>query len=129
MRWPDPTRTRSRHTPGPALLLALCLGLCALPGVALAADNIFGGASPLIIFIEFMTGIFAYMLVIVGVVLTIGGLVFGNDLSGLGRRAPLVVVAGAVLILSNTFVSNLFGGTRGYEVPADLMLDALRMLP
>ena len=128
MRWTD--LTRNSFIPRAAIAGVLCLGLCFLPEAALATDEIFGDAdSPLIKFIAFMTGIFAYMLVIVGVVLTIGGLVFGNDLSGLGRRAPLVVVAGAVLVLADTFVSNLFGDTTGYAVPPDLMLDILRMLP
>ena len=127
MRWTD--LTRNSFIPRAAIAGVLCLGLCFLPEAALATDVIFGNKSPLTRFIAFMTGIFAYMLVIVGVVLTIGGLVFGNDLSGLGRRAPLVVVAGAVLVLADTFVSNLFGDTTGYAVPPDLMLDILRMLP
>ena len=88
-----------------------------MPDMAVAADNLFGGSSPLVRFIEFMTGIFAYLLVIVGVIITLGGLILGSDMSGFARRAPLIVIAGAVLILSQTLVSNLFGGTAGANIP------------
>lgn len=103
----------------------LSLGLLAaallIADPAWATDEIFGDSSPLTTFIEFITGIFAYMLVIVGVVVTLGGLVFGNDMSGFARRAPLVVVAGAVLILSQTVVANLFGGAAGADLPPDIV--------
>jgi len=110
----------ARPATGLILLLAAC-ALSVVPDTAAAADNLFGGSSPLTTFITFMTGIFAYMLVIVGVVITLGGLVLGSDMSGFARRAPLVVLAGAVLILSETLVSNLFGGTAGAEIPRDLL--------
>ena len=99
----------------PALLFP---GLALLvPDPAFAADNIFGAASPLATFINFITGIFAYMLVIVGVVVTLGGLILGSDMSGFSRRAPLVVISGAVLILADTMVTTLFTGSQGYELP------------
>ena len=100
------------------LMGALALMLI-VPDTGFAADNLFGGSSPLVRFIEFMTGIFAYLLVIVGVVITLGGLILGSDMSGFARRAPLIVIAGAVLILSQTLVSNLFGGTAGADIPLE----------
>ena len=104
----------------PSTLLMLALVGCVLPDMAVAADNLFGGSSPLTRFIEFITGIFAYMLVIVGIVVTLGGLILGSDMSGFSRRAPLVVVSGAVLILADTLVGTLFSGTAGAEIPAAL---------
>ena len=96
------------------LLLAFAL---LIPDTAHAADNIFGTNSPLQRFITFITGIFAYMMVIVGIVITLGGLILGSDMSGFSRRAPLVVVAGAVLILADVMVGALFGAQGGYELP------------
>ena len=102
-------------------LLALCLALLVvaliLPETAHAADTIFGARSPLIRFITFITGIFAYMLVIVGMIMTLGGLILGSDMSGFSRRAPLVVMSGAVLILADVMVGALFGAQGGYELP------------
>ena len=116
-----PTRSKS---PPPAVLLActLLLGLAlVIPDPAFAADNIFGTNSPLQRFIIFITGIFAYMLVIVGLIVTLGGLILGSDMSGFSRRAPLVVVAGSVLILADIMVGALFGAQGGYELPAAAM--------
>lgn len=116
--------TGGRHRAGlPAvfLLTTLALLLALTPETAQAADTIFGSRSPLQRFITFITGIFAYMLVIVGVVMTVGGLILGSDMSGLSRRAPIVVVAGAVLILADVFVGGLFGAQGGYSVPPDLL--------
>ena len=105
-----------------SFLTTLTLLLALAPEAAQAADTIFGSQSPLQRFITFITGIFAYMLVIVGVVMTVGGLILGSDMSGLSRRAPIVVVAGAVLILADVFVGGLFGAQGGYSVPPDLLL-------
>ncbi len=116
--------------PAPRVLLLVALGmlfLLALPVAAgaaeapEAADPIFGTASPLKKFIGFITGIFAYMLVIVGTVVTLGGLILGSDMSGFARRAPVVVVAGAVLILADKMVLNLFGTSVGAEIPPDMV--------
>lgn len=100
----------------------LCALLLVLPDLALAADNLFGTTSPLQRFITFITGIFAYMLVIVGVIITLGGLIMGNDMSGFSRRAPLVVVSGAVLILADVLVGALFGAQGGFDLPLALEL-------
>ena len=110
--------------PAPRVLLLVALGmlfLLVLPVVAATEDTLFGDQSPLIKFIGFITGIFAYMLVIVGTVLTLGGLILGSDMSGFARRAPVVVVAGAVLIMANTMVVKLFGGKGGAEIPPDMV--------
>ena len=114
----QPTFRRLPH-PGAMLACVLLLALfLLLPEPAFAADNIFGGRSPLQRFITFITGIFAYMLVIVGLIVTLGGLILGSDMSGFSRRAPLVVVSGAVLILADIMVGALFGAQGGYELPA-----------
>ena len=119
-----PRPARSTAMPPAALAAcALLLGLAlVLPDPALAADNIFGGRSPLQRFITFITGIFAYMLVIVGLIVTLGGLILGSDMSGFSRRAPLVVVAGSVLILADIMVGALFGAQGGYDLPASASL-------
>ena len=116
-----PARPARSKSPPPVVLLAcaLLLGLALIiPDPALAADNIFGTRSPLQRFITFITGIFAYMLVTVGIIVTLGGLILGSDMSGFSRRAPLVVVAGSVLILADIMVGALFGAQAGYDLPA-----------
>ena len=110
--------------PAPRVLLLVALGmlfLLVLPVAAEADDTIFGDESPLTTFIGFITGIFAYMLVIVGTVVTLGGLILGSDMSGFARRAPVVVVAGAVLIMANTMVEKLFTASAGAEIPPDMV--------
>ncbi|WP_419738617.1 hypothetical protein [Ruegeria sp.] len=97
--------------------------------MAHAADTIFGTRSPLTRFITFITGIFAYMLVIVGLIVTLGGLILGSDMSGFSRRAPLVVVSGAVLILADIMVGALFGAQGGYELPAPVQSDPHHQTP
>ncbi len=91
--------------------------LTGLPGAAWATDQIFTGRSPIMAFTDFILGPFAYMLLIVGLVATIGGMIFGSDLGGFSRRAPLVVLAGAVLAGANIMASTLFGESRAYTIP------------
>ena len=107
-----------------ALPLAMVLPLAAGPAVASATTSLFGGANPLQVFVDFMTGPFAYALVIVGIVATGASLVFGSDFSGFARRMPLVAAAGAVVILADNVVNALFGGGAGVGVPPDMPLQA-----
>lgn len=104
----------------PALATALLL-LAETPALATGA-NIFGGQDPLAVFVSFMTGPFAYGLVIVGILATGASLVFGSDFSGFARRMPLVAVAGGVVILADNVVNALFSVTTGASVPPDLLL-------
>lgn len=84
---------------------------------ALAADNIFGGASPLTQFVDFVVGPMAYAVVIVALVITVGTLALGGEFSGFARRMPIVVIAGGIVILADTVIGNLFGGARAFTVP------------
>ena len=99
------------------LSCALALGLLALPDAAWAGDNIFGTDSPLTKFVDFTTGPFAYMVVIVALVATVGVLALGGEFSGFSRRIPIVVVAGGIVILAQTVLGNLFGAGRAATLP------------
>ena len=107
-----------------ALALATVPLLAADPALASATTGIFGGQNPLAVFVEFMTGPFAYALVILAILAAGGSLVFGGDFSGYSRRFVLVAVAGAAVILADDLVRSLFGGGAGYSVPPDMLLQA-----
>ena len=98
----------------PALLLP-ALMLFVQP--ALAADELFGTDSPLLKFIDFIIGPFAYGVVIIALVVTVGVLAIGGEFSGFSRRMPIVVVAGAIVILAGTVITNLFGRDRAADLP------------
>ncbi len=91
--------------------------LAGFPGAAFATDQIFTGRSPIMAFTDFILGPFAYMLIILGLVATLGGLILGSDMGGFARRAPLAVLAGAVLAGANIMASTLFGESRAYTIP------------
>ena len=84
---------------------------------ALAADELFGTDSPLLKFIDFIIGPFAYGVVIIALVVTVGVLAIGGEFSGFSRRMPIVVVAGAIVILAGTVITNLFGRDRAADLP------------
>lgn len=110
------------HLAGRLLLsCAFALGLLALPGAAWAGDNIFGTDSPLTKFVDFTTGPFAYMVVIVALVATVGVLALGGEFSGFSRRIPIVVVAGGIVILAQTVLGNLFGAGRAASLPPGMV--------
>ena len=106
-----------RLTLATALLL-----LTAAPALASATDALFGGNNPLQDLVDFVTGPFAYAAVILGLVVTFASLVFGGDFSGWSRRALLLAVAGAGVILAENLVSVLFGGGAGANVPPDMLV-------
>ena len=104
--------------PGLPVVMVLLTALMAFAAEpAFAADELFKTKSPLLIFIDFMTGPFAYGVTIMALVVTVGALMFGAEFSGFGRRMPIVVVAGAIVILASTVVKNLFGADRAADVP------------
>ena len=84
---------------------------------AAAADNIFGSGSPLTQFVDFVAGPMAYAVVIVALVITVGTLALGGEFSGFARRMPIVVIAGGIVILADTVIGNLFGGSRAFTMP------------
>ena len=104
----------------PAMTALMLLAAC--PAFATASTNLFGGQNPLQVFVNFMTGPFAYGLVIIGIVATGASLVFGSDFSGFARRMPLVAIAGGVVILADRVVNALFGGGSAFSVPPDMLL-------
>lgn len=106
-------------------MAAIPLLLAAEPAFAtLTSQNIFTSRNPLEVFVNFMTGPFAYGLLIVGVVATGATLIFGTDFSGFSRRMPLVAGAGGILILADELVQVLFGAAGGFSVPPDMLLQA-----
>ena len=89
-------------------LFALSLALLSSPVLAGTANDIFGSDSPIKKLTAFMTGPFAFMVVIVGIVIMGGMLIFGNDLSGFGRRVLLLVLGGGLILGSVQVVTSLF---------------------
>ena len=98
-------------------LLALAVVFFVTCGPAFAQDELFGTNSPLLTFVDFLTGPFAYGVVIVALVVTVGALMVGGEFSGFARRMPIVVVAGAIVILASTVIKNLFGADRAADWP------------
>lgn len=82
-----------------------------------AGDDIFGTDSPLTNFVDFIVGPFAYMVVIVALVVSVGILALGGEFNGFARRLPIIVVAGGIVILADTVLGNLFGGSRAFTLP------------
>ena len=100
---------------GPIAVTTLALVVCA--GPALGADSFFGTESPLLKFVDFIVGPFAYAVVIIALVITVGVLAIGGEFSGFARRMPIVVVAGGIVILAGDVISNLFGANRAADIP------------
>ena len=96
-----------------ALSGAVVLVLTTSPALAGVADDIFGSASPLKKLTDFITGPLAFMIVVIGIVVAGGMLMFGNDLSGFGRRAMLLVLGGGLVLGAVQVVSSLFESTSG----------------
>lgn len=121
--------TRPRFPARRPALFILALLLLALPDAALAGDQIFGSSSPLTKFVDFVTGPFAYMVVIVALVATVGVLALGGEFSGFSRRMPIIVVAGAIVILAQTVLGNLFGSGRAASLPPGIELHQVPEAP
>ena len=72
-----------------------------------------------------MTGPFAFLVVIVGIVIMGGMLIFGNDISGFGRRVLLLVLGGGLVLGSVQVVSKMFGNSQAGAIyaPSDIPWD------
>ena len=100
------------------LIIALIFLVMSAP--ADAADNIFGNTSPLTRITDFISGPFAYSVVVISIVIMGAIWVMGGDFAGIGRRLPVMVVAGALIIFATSVVGTLFSGGKSFEVPATL---------
>ena len=112
---------------GPIAVTTLALVVCT--GPAFGADSFFGTESPLLKFVDFIVGPFAYAVVIIALVITVGVLAIGGEFSGFARRMPIVVVAGGIVILAGDVISNLFGANRAADIPRRGALAALSDSP
>ena len=99
------------------LIAVTTLALVVCAGPALASDTFFGADSPLLKFVDFIVGPFAYAVVIIALVITVGVLAIGGEFSGFSRRMPIVVVAGGIVILAGDVIRNLFGADRAANIP------------
>ncbi len=98
-----------------SLAALAALLICATP--SWGADKLFGDGSPLLKFVDFITGPFAYAVVIIALVVTVGILAIGGEFSGFSRRMPIIVIAGGIVILSGKVITNLFGKDRAADLP------------
>jgi len=99
---------RSKHHP--AVLLGLAAAALLLPSLAFATST--GTAmpwdSPLQTISQSISGPVAYVIVILGIVVGGGTLIFGGDLNGFARSVLLVVAFGAFVLGATTIVTSLF---------------------
>ena len=107
-----------------ALPLAALLLLSAEAAAAATSTNFFGGTNPLQTFVDFMTGPFAYAVVILALLAAGAAMVYGGDFSGYSKRFLMVAAAGAVVAFADQVVGALFGGGVGIAVPPDMLLQA-----
>ena len=68
---------------------------------------------------ESLTGPFAYIISLVGIVASAGALVFGGEISGFLKSMIYVVLVVAVLIGANAFMTNVMGASA--LLPAELL--------
>lgn len=104
---------------------AFLLVMAASPALA-TGGNIFvgGGGDPLQAFVSFMTGPFAYAIVILAALAAAASLAYGGDFSGWSRRFLIVAAAGGIVIMAENVVQNLFGASRAFSVPPEVSLQA-----
>ncbi|MXY15744.1 MAG: hypothetical protein F4X99_11380 [Gammaproteobacteria bacterium] len=107
-----------------ALPLASLLLLAAEAAVATTTTQLFGGSNPLQVFIDFMTGPFAYAVVILALLAAGASLVYGGDFSGYSKRFLLVAAAGAIVAFADQVAGVLFQGGVGFNVPPDMLLQS-----
>ncbi|MYG26984.1 MAG: hypothetical protein F4213_13335 [Boseongicola sp. SB0677_bin_26] len=107
-----------------ALPLAALLLLSPEAATAGAATQFFGGGNPLQVLVDFFTGPFAYVVVVLALLAAGGSLVYGGDFSGYSKRFLLVAAAGAVVAFADQVATALFGTGTGFTVPPDLLLEA-----
>ncbi|MXX88012.1 MAG: hypothetical protein F4213_18690 [Boseongicola sp. SB0677_bin_26] len=109
-----------------ALFIAVSLPLLAAdPALAasVGSGNIFGTGNPLQALADFMTGPFAYVVVLLALLAAGATLAYGGDFSGYSRRFLLVAAAGAFVIFAEQVVGRLFTGA-GFDVPHGMALQA-----
>lgn len=101
------------------LLAAVCL----LGAVMVMAGNTSGSDMPwddaLSTLQESLTGPFAYIVSLIGIVASAGMLVFGGEISGFLKSMLYVVLVVAVLIGANAFMTNVMGASA--LLPAELL--------
>lgn len=102
----------------PVALIGLTLAALCLPTLAFATAT--GTAmpwdSPLQTVSQSISGPVAYVIVVLGIVVGGGTLIFGGDLNGFARTAVLVVAFGAFVLGATSIISSLFPNAQSATV-------------
>jgi type IV secretion system protein TrbC len=104
----------------PAVLAGLAMATLLLPGLAFASSS--GTAmpwdSPLQTISQSISGPVAYVIVVLGIVVGGGTLIFGGDLNGFARTVLLVVAFGAFVLGATSIITSLFPNATSATVGA-----------
>ncbi len=104
----------------PAVFVALGVAAAMLPSLAFATSS--GTAmpwdSPLQTISQSISGPVAYVIVVLGIVVGGGTLIFGGDLNGFARSVLLVVAFGAFVLGATSIISSLFPNATSATVSA-----------
>ncbi|WP_299083366.1 TrbC/VirB2 family protein [uncultured Ruegeria sp.] len=82
----------------------------ATPALASVETDLFGSSNPLAKMTGFITGPFAFFLAIVAIVVAGVQLMGGNDMSGVSRRIPSLILGVGFILLAVNVLNFLFGG-------------------
>ena len=104
----------------PAVLVGLSLAALMLPGLAFAtsAGTAMPWDSPLQTISQSISGPVAYVIVVLGIVVGGGTLIFGGDLNGFARSVLLVVAFGAFVLGATSIITSLFPNATSATVAA-----------
>ncbi|MHB8287414.1 MAG: TrbC/VirB2 family protein [Caulobacteraceae bacterium] len=104
----------------PAVIGGIALAACLLPSLAFATST--GTAmpwdSPLTTISQSISGPVAYVIVILGIVVGGGTLIFGGDLNGFARSVLLIVAFGAFILGATSIITTLFPNATSATVGA-----------
>jgi type IV secretory pathway VirB2 component (pilin) len=84
--------------------------VAASPALASVETDLFGSSNPIERFTDFISGPFALFLAIILVVVAGFMLAAGNDMSGVARRIPTMILGVGFILLAVNVITFLFGG-------------------
>ena len=97
------------------------------PAFASTGADLFGTQSPFETVLEFITGPFAWFVVILALVIFGAMLVMGSDFTGFGRRIPMLLLGIAFVMGAVQIVTALFGSSQSASL-SDAQIQALEQI-
>lgn len=105
-------------------IMALAALALVSPAFASTGADLFGAQSPFEKVLEFITGPFAWFIVILALVVFGAMLVMGSDFTGFGRRIPMLLLGIAFVMGAVQIVTALFGSSQSATL-TDAQIQAL----